>query len=423
MLFKLYLQSGKHLPTRKPTVKTTSPGHAGGRTNSEAPRDAPRHPSFMKIAVITPIPTPYRDPFWNEFARQPGIDLHVFYCSAGKGDRPWNVDWSHEFKAEVLPGRNLLAWRGCDASCYWNPGIRHRLRTGNFDAILIGGYNHLTMWAAIQYAKRHNVPYFLMCETFERSKPRGWRKWIKRPIVRYVVKHARGGLPTGSFATEYLVSHGARPENLVRLPNVPDVVALARQAEELRPLREQIRRSLGIGTGPVALFVGRLIPKKRASLLIRAFKQAAPEGDAQLVIVGSGPKRLALKQLAVDLGIENRVIFAGFVQPADVPKYYVAADVFVLPSSETWGVVVSEALASGVPVIVSDEVGCHPDVVNSRTVGEVVRAGDESNLSESMIKHLSSPMSPSIVEEGWRPVFEAQRYGRLADRLVTLLPH
>ncbi len=74
--------------------------------------------SAIRVAVVTPIPTPYRDPFFNVVAAKPDVSLDVFYCSAGKADRPWDGQWRRDYHAEVLPGRNLLWFRGADASCY-----------------------------------------------------------------------------------------------------------------------------------------------------------------------------------------------------------------------------------------------------------------------------------------------------------------
>src|SRR5688572_22040015 len=119
----------------------------------------------MKLAVITPIPTPYRDPFWNVVAALPQVDLDVYYCSSGKGDRPWGVSWERTFASEVLPGWNLTSWAGRQASCFLNPTIGHRLRAKRHDALIVSGYNHATMLMAIRFATTQGIPYFLMSES------------------------------------------------------------------------------------------------------------------------------------------------------------------------------------------------------------------------------------------------------------------
>jgi len=367
----------------------------------------------MKVAVLTPIPTPYRDPFWNKVAAHPAVDLDVFYCSAGKADRPWAVNWPRSFRWEVLPGYNLLSWRGAAASCFWNPAIVRRLSQGGYDALVVGGYNHLTMLAAIAFSMRRRIPYFMMCETYRQtSSP--WKALLKRNIVRPIMRRAAGTFPTGTLSTEYVIRYGAAPECVVPIPNVPDVESLGVVASRLQQERQQKSET----SRPIVLFVARLIPKKRAGLLIRAFARSAAASNARLVIVGDGPDRAALQQLATDVGIADRTEFPGFVQPEKVVHWYSAASVFVLPSSETWGVSAIEALSCRVPIIVTDEVGCHPDVVTDHRVGRVVKARDEGDLVAALDDLLQARPAPAAIEQAWRPTHESFRYDRLVERMV-----
>ncbi|WP_339909332.1 glycosyltransferase [Symmachiella dynata] len=372
----------------------------------------------MRIAVVTPIPTPYRDPFWNEVARVPGVELSVFYCSAGKTDRPWESEWDCDYDAHILPGINLSRWRGASASTYWNSDIVNRLRAGQFEAIIIGGYNHVTMWAAMRFAKRQGIPFFLMCESHLKKERQSWKRWVKRPVVQWVVKHAAGGFPTGTLAGRYLESYGAQPSTLAHVPNAPDVEMIAAKTSDLRSRRNHLRREHGLDDGPVALFVGRLIPMKRVDLLIRAFQAAPVSQSADLVIVGDGPMRSELEAMVADLGLTSRVHFVGFAQPSQVVEWYSLADLFVLPSSEPWGVVVLEALAAGLPVIVTDQVGCHPDVVNSPLVGDIVPAGRIEELTAALQRRLSQANVCSTVQKEWAPVFQSLCYNRIAHNFV-----
>ncbi len=375
----------------------------------------------MKIAVVTPIPTPYRDPFWNTVSQQDSVELHVYYCSAGKGDRPWKGEWSRDFRAEVLPGTNLLAWRGRDASCFWNPALVNCLDREHYDAVVIGGYNHLTMLAAIRYCLRRTTPYFLMCESHLRS-PRHWiRTCAKDRFVRWVVRNSAGCFPTGILARDYLLHYGADANHLTFLPNVPDVEDISRRVELLRDNRDTLRAEHGLNGRPVVLFVGRLISKKNVDTLIRAFCQSQTSVQATLVIVGDGPLRSELGTLVNTLNLRTTVRFVGFVQPSEMPKYYAMADVFVLPSSETWGVVVLEALAAGLPTIVSDEVGCQPDVGIDPRICDVVPAKCEELLARAISRRTAVLIEPELVRRIWQPVAESLSYGGLAQGFVAAM--
>lgn len=373
----------------------------------------------MRIAVVTPIPTPYRDPFWAEVASRPGVELDVFYCAAGKADRPWENDWSHGFRAEVLPGVNLLRWRGASASCYWNRAIVKRLRGGRYDAVVVGGYNHPTMLSAVRWCRRNRTPYYLMCESYRRSS-KGMKGFVKDRLVGSIVSNAAGGFPTGTLAERYLVSYGARPESLARIPNVPDIAAFE-AAGNRHEEAASLRLECGIGDRPVVLFVGRLIPKKRADLALRAFASTASGHDATFVIVGDGPERSALEQEAERLGIRGRILLRGFVPPTEIPTWQSIASLFVLPSSETWGVAVIEAVASGTPVIVSDEVGCHVDLVVDDRIGTVVPARNEQATADAIRDRLSRTDGRPRTLEAWSTIRDDFAYDKLADRFLNLI--
>ena len=370
---------------------------------------------MMRLAVVTPIPTPYRDPFWNVVAGHPDVDgLDVYYCAKGKADRPWTANWEMEYRAVFLPGHNLLKWRGQDASCFWNPGIRRELRAGRYDAILIGGYNHLTMLAAVREAIRLGVPYYLMSETWSMRRTSVMKRLVKDPLVRWVVRNAVGTLPTGMLAERYLLMYGANPDTIVRVPNVPDIDRFAQMRASEPPA--ELKR---YGDRPVILFAARLIPKKRPQLLLQALHRSCGEHDAVLVIVGDGPLRAELQQTARALGINDRVHFAGFVEPDEMPRWYANAHVFVLPSSETWGVAVIESLASGTPVIVSDEVGCHPDVVVDAGCGDVVPAANEHELATAIQRRCGNDSPESTFAQFDSEAQTQFSYVRLADDLLS----
>jgi len=375
----------------------------------------------LRVVVVTPIPTPYRDPLWCEMASRPGVELQVLYCAERKSDRPWSLNWSRPHDSEVLPATNLTQWLGTEKSCFWNPAIRARLAEADFDALIVGGYNHLTMLWAMHFARRRGIPYFVMSESHLRAKRSWLRRALKFPVVRSILARAAGGFPTGRDAASYQVHYGARPERLCFVPNVPDVEAFQRHAQSLRPSRSEFRRQQGLSDAPLALFAGRLLRFKGADVLLRAFAAADRNRHAQLAIIGDGPEAASLQQLCHELNISKAVRFVGFVEPEKMPEWYAAADVFVLPSSETWGVVVLEALASGIPVIVTDEVGCHADIVCNPIVGDVVPARDPDRLAEALARRLDSPSSSATVDAAWTGVRDRCRYVSIADNMLEHL--
>lgn len=377
---------------------------------------------MLKIGVVTAIPTPYRDPFWNAVAAQPETLLHVYYCAKTTADRPWNPTWELQYESEVLDGYNVMAALPSQGFSYWNPQICARLQAGKHDALIVGGYNYPTMMVTIRFARRHRIPYFLMSESHLNEPKSAWRRVLKRPLVQWAVGGAAGCFPTGVWAREYLLHYGAKPDRMWFMPNVPDVASLDARAQELTPQRAELREKWQLGDGPIVLFLGRLVAFKRVDLLIKAFATASLPDSARLVIVGDGVERSSLEALAVGLGISNKVSFVGFVDPSEVPCWFAVSDLFVLPSmGETWSVAVIEALASGVPVVTTDSVGAAPDAINDPAVGTIVRSGDACELAAAISARVTAPINRATLRERWKPIRDQFRFDVVAHRIVDAI--
>ncbi len=370
----------------------------------------------MRIAVVTAIPTPYRDPFWGRVNAIGGVELDVFYCAAGKPDRPWQVDWPRDFNYFEMPSWNLARFRGADASAYWVPGLQAKLRRGSYDAAIIGGYNHPCMLASMRTCRKRGVPFFLVCET-HRVASQG-RFNPRRSFVRWICRLATGGLPTGTLATRFLEAHGLPEDKTIRMPNVPDTTSWTAEVGMLRRSGTGLHDKLGVSDGDrIVTFVGRMIPKKRPDLLIRAFAEVDIR-DSVLVLIGDGPLLAQCRELAASLGVADRVRFPGFCARSEIQEWFAVSRLFALPSTETWGVAGIEALASGLRVILSDGVGSHPDVVRNPSDGWVVPAGQVAPLVEALRAGLAGDFDPAgVVAEAAHLRSEFQ-YDVLSGRLV-----
>jgi glycosyltransferase involved in cell wall biosynthesis len=152
------------------------------------------------------------------------------------------------------------------------------------------------------------------------------------------------------------------------------------------PEGPSIRSSLGVGSSPVALVVSRLVPIKNVALFVDAMAVAHRDHpDARAVIVGDGPLDAALRQRAAALGLERVVQFAGYIAQRDLPRWYRAADVLVLPSDfDNSPNVVLEAMASGLPVVATD-VGGVADFVETPNGGALVRKGDAAAMGAEIL--------------------------------------
>jgi glycosyltransferase involved in cell wall biosynthesis len=200
-----------------------------------------------------------------------------------------------------------------------------------------------------------------------------------------------GYLVVGQRAREYYLNYGASEKRMFSAPHAVDNAFFAAESACMRTDRAGLRRRFGLPeSATVWLFAGKLVGRKRPSDFLEAIgRAAARDGQTWALVVGDGPLRLVLEQTVRKAGWPVR--FAGFLNQSQMPAAYAASDALVLPSNatETWGLVVNEAMASGLPAIVSDQVGCGPDLVRPNETGMVFRCGDVDQLTR-MITCLSS---------------------------------
>lgn len=338
----------------------------------------------IKVGLILLAPTPYRRPMVERLLQREEIDLKVYYCSATHVDKPWALDIERDQQSVILPNRTFFWGR---SPIHTNPQIISELRRQDFEVVVVGAYWPLTTLAAIIWCRWTQTPYVIICESHG-LKPRSKaKKWLKRLVLPSLIKPASAWLVPGSYHREYLAAYGASPERIFTFPLSPDVEFFQRESARYQGLLSELRREMGVRESKVICYVGRLVAVKSVDLLLKAFKQmksAAP--DTALVIVGDGPLRGQLEGICRTENIDS-VYFVGFKQPSELPSYYALADLFVLPSKvEPWGVVVNEAMACGLPVVVSDSVGAAGDIVRDGDNGFVVKTGDVIELSAAILK-------------------------------------
>jgi len=224
----------------------------------------------------------------------------------------------------------------------------------------------------------------------------------------------------GSWNRDYWVDHGASKDRIFTALFCVDNRYFERQAEMLAENARDLRASWGATEEDVVfLFCAKLTAVKAPELLLRAFASLG-EGKSVLVFVGSGPLEEELRTMAYDLGV-RRIHFGGFVNQSRLAAYYKAADVLVLPSRhEPWGLVVNEAMACGLPCIVSDVVGAGADLIAGKDTGMVFARDAVASLKNAM----AVACRPAI-RESWRRnipmIIEKITYSQNVDALRKLL--
>jgi glycosyltransferase involved in cell wall biosynthesis len=352
----------------------------------------------VKVALLTEIISPYRIPVFNALARQKGIELQVIFLSeTDPTQRRWLVYKDEiEFSYEVLP-----AWRRRRGGSHilLNRGLWPALQRFRPDAILCGGYNYPAFWEALAWAKLHSARFVAWIESTSRDQrnPSVVAEFIKR---RFVGSCDSFAVP-GKSAFEYVRSMGVPAERIHTAPNAVDNLRFAGLARSAREREAQCRAELGL---PPRYFVyaGRVTREKGVFQLLEAYTRLQPELRSQvgLVLVGEETAKDELMMKNAAKIYPGAVVFPGFAQRDQLAAFYALAEALVFPTlSDTWGLVVNEAMACGLPIIASDVAGCAADLVREGENGYVIPAANVDKLVEAMTALARDPQLTSRMGE------------------------
>ena len=336
----------------------------------------------IRVAAVFPEPTPYRAPLLDRIAALPEVDLTVVYAAGTVAGRTWRVEPKH--RAIFLRGLRVPgAARVLHHDYPLTPGVVPALNGVRPDVVVVSGWSTFAAQAAIAWCRLRGVPYVLVVESHDEGPRPGWRRKVKATVVPPVVANASGVLVTGTLARNSMVARGAPADRVRVFANTVDVEEFGATASRLASRRPELRSALGAEDDDViVLSVARLAPEKGLHDLVRAVAVAA---DAQLLLVvaGEGVERSSLEGLARDLGV--RLVLTGDLDWERIAELYVAADVFALLSErEPWAVVVNEAAACGLPLVLSDRVGAAHDLLRDGENGVLVAAGDVSAAARAL---------------------------------------
>jgi glycosyltransferase involved in cell wall biosynthesis len=336
----------------------------------------------VRLTMVLPEPTPYRTGMLDLVAERPDVDLTVVYAGSSVQQRTWALELAHE--AVVVEGRRVPgASRVLRHDYPLSLGVLGALADAGPEVVVVSGWSTFASQAAVVWCRRHAVPYLLLVESNERDARPGWRRGVKRAVVPPVIRGAAEVLVVGTAARDSMLARGVDPERISVVANTVDVARFAREAGELAPRREKLRAEVGVGAGDVAvLSVARLAPEKGLDTLVRAIAAA---GDPRLVLLlaGSGPERERLAALAAGQGV--RLVLLPDTPWERIVERYVLADVFALLSRhEPWGVVVNEAAACGLPLVLSDRVGAAFDLLEDGRNGVLVPVDDVGAAAEAI---------------------------------------
>ena len=235
------------------------------------------------------------------------------------------------------------------------------------EILIIDGYTYSSCWAGLIWAKLNGRKTILWSSSTWEDHPRNFiRESVKKTFVAFCDSFNTYGIRS----RDYLIRLGAEAGNITMIGNVTDSSFYLAQTSALRRERHSLAMSLAVAPRNF-LYIGRFSPEKNIFVLLKAYRDFKLSGHKEwgLILVGSGPLNEEMLDFIKTENLTD-VTMPGFVQKTGISQYFAVSDIFVLPSlSEPWGLVVNEAMAAGLPVLVSINCGCYPDLVKEGSNG------------------------------------------------------
>jgi len=335
-------------------------------------------------------------------ASHPRIDLKVYYCSdeaINGGDvlRQFNTNqnWGDEaMLLEGYPNQFLKNYSPFPSYLKWpfglmNFGIWAELRKEKPDAVVLMSWMNPTWWLAVLACLRYNLPYFYLTDSNVKTEP-GKPKlisWAKKLVLgKLFFKKASGFLCAGETNKQMYQYYGVPEDKLVPFAFSWGYQKLRAIADDYKARKSKFRKEFGIPQDNlVILYCGRLSHEKSPEILLEAYRDIDRTGKT-LLYVGDGVLRGKLEEYVKEHNIDS-VHFFGFQDRLQIPKYYAASDALILPSQrEATGGVVNEAMAFGLPVIISNQVGFGVDFVVPESNGYIFPVNDSDQLGKYIVK-------------------------------------
>ena len=335
-----------------------------------------------RLVILTEIISPYRIPLFNALAQHAEVNLHVIFLAETDPDlRQWRIPKGEiEFSYQLLPSWRRRVGR---YNALLNRGVSRALAEAAPDLILCGGYNYVASWQSLLWARIHKIPFFLWSESNVQDLRRGHAlvEFLKTEFLG----RCSGFVVPGRSALEYLRVHEVDENAVFVAPNAVDNDFFAAAAAVARQDAARWRRELLLPQR-YFLFVGRLVREKGVFELLSAYDKLDEPTRRQvgLVFVGDGVARQQLELQAASIA-SGLIRFGGFAQREQLAIYYALAEMVILPTyTDTWGLVVNEAMACSLPLILSRSAGCAADLVTENWNGLLVTPRDVSSLTSAM---------------------------------------
>ena len=326
-------------------------------------------PRLLTYAIY---PAPYRSAPIKAFGEK--YDSDIFYGSSSGDER----------KKEWFDRRNNFYFLDQEDGKAFLKSCKRNIT--QYDIVLIYDQNQIDAVKLILQCKRKKIPYIINCDGVMLFRH---GNFIKDLLKRYLVSGAAACLASGEHAKQYFLKYGAKEENIYFHPftalHESDILKAPVLATEKAELRNQLNLPQN---AKICIAVGRFIPLKRYDILLRLWADM-PE-DTYLLLIGGGPEKETYQAVIRENQLKN-VILDDFHPFSELLNYYKACDLFIHPTSyDVWGLVVNEAMACSLPVVVTDTCVAGLELIRNGENGYVTHLGDDAGFIAKIQEILSN---------------------------------
>lgn len=357
----------------------------------------------QKVVVIHNTISPHILPVFAALAKK--LQLTVLFCSLKESNRTWS-EKPKDFRYEVLENVKIELKNTDLFTLFINTGVSKKLKKLQPDLVIIAGWDLPAYYIAAVYCKFKKIPYIVWSGSTKHEL--SWRRTVTKPLVQALLRGAAGYIAYGMRARNYLLQLGCRADKVHIAYNSVKLENYNKPTKQQKKFASTVFKKFKLLNKQVVLFYGQLIERKNPGLLVSAVAQLQKEYPRlALLLVGSGTLKKALQEQIIAEDIKHAVVID---DPGDqnMPGLFAAADIFVLPSKEeVWGLVVNQAMAAKLPVIVSDRAGCVDDLVIPGFTGLVFASGNLNSLKDSLKQVVSDKAL-------------AQKLGRTAQKRISM---
>lgn len=324
-----------------------------------------------KILILSIYPAPYRLELFSHFLNDFNVDIFFEYSNGDQRDERWFLEGNYQLLDDATGRKNFL---------------EKSKNLKEYSLVVLYDYSTKESRRLIAKCKREKVPYVINCDGVILPHKKNFLKDI---IKRWLLSSAAAYMASGTHAKEYFLRYGADEKQIFTHTfstlHTSDIEQMPLEREE----KFDLRQKLGLPTDKkIAIAVGRFIPLKRYDYLLKEWKRI--DDNCYLLLIGGGEELEKYKEIIRENGLNN-VILEPFHPPVELYEYYKAADLLIHPTSyDVWGLVVNEAMAKGLPVVVSDTCVAGLELVKDGVNGYLFPMGKESVAIDKLLKILNN---------------------------------